>query len=281
MTLAQLRQRPTRPFTEIKNEAVEHALAGRWQQAADLNAEAIQIAPEDVESHNRLAKALIELGRYNEARSAAETALRLRPDNNIARRHMERLSQLTSSSVVKKSGTERAPRKVQFIADRARATVTELERTAPPNVLAAVSPGDSLTLEPQGSRMAVLTEEGEYLGTLEVHIAQRLRKLIDGGNRYDVTAAKISTQEMGILVSETYRSPAQANIVSFPPSLQKSTVDFDLDDERPELLDDGSAGSGHEDEEETPVSAPNEQLRAILNGEIGEGVAVDDDDMEM
>ena len=45
-------------------EAIALALASRWQDAAVLNRELIDEFPRDVEAHNRLGKALSELGQY-------------------------------------------------------------------------------------------------------------------------------------------------------------------------------------------------------------------------
>ncbi len=50
--------------------AIQLALRGRWDEAAELNRSIIGAFPTDVEAYNRLGKALTELGRYGEARAA-------------------------------------------------------------------------------------------------------------------------------------------------------------------------------------------------------------------
>lgn len=273
-----------RAFGEVEEEAIEHALAGRWEQAASANAEAVRIAPGHVQSHNRRARALIELGRFAEARAAAETAIRLKPGHAIATRHLERIDRLQAAGEVRKlNGATPFARPAAFIADRARSTVTALRNPALPDVLAAVSPGEPLALSVAGNRVNVTTADGRVLGNLEVRLAQHLRRLIDGGNRYEVAAAKISHRAVAVVVRESHRCPAQANVVSFPPALQKYSAvraETDLDDEAYELLDRGpDEGQDSDDEEDLPWPERDTavRLRAILSEDSSDDEAVPDD----
>src|SRR5579884_4465370 len=76
------------------DRAINLAMQNRWAEAADLNRELIQEFPKDVDAHNRLGKALMELGRYREARDAYAEALRLDPMNSIAQKNLARLEKL-------------------------------------------------------------------------------------------------------------------------------------------------------------------------------------------
>jgi tetratricopeptide (TPR) repeat protein len=262
----QPKETPSRPFGEVKDEAVAAALAGRWQEAVELNREAIETSPEDAGSYNRLATALIELGRFGQAREAAEKALELAPGNRIAQKHVDRLSQLNGrvASAPSASGARVATR---FITDSAKATVSELTHTADQRVLATVSPGQVLFHRDNGPRMDLHTRAGERIGTLEVRIAQRLRKLFEGGNEYEFTVAKLSPAGIAVLVAETKCAPGMSSIVSFPPALQKTTADFDLDDEPLEDEDDGLEVMEHEDEEMAmPEAERSERLKSIMSG---------------
>ena len=173
-----------RTFDEVRDEAIQFALSGQWQQAADCNHEALTMVPDDVESYNRLAKASIELSKLSDAEAAARTALTLAPDNRIARRHLDRIGRLGGSNTPVRLKSAPRQTSAHFISDSAKSTVTELVKQVTAEVLATVSPGDTLNIEPQGPRMSVLTPEGTRLGDLEPRIASRLAKLIEGGNRY-------------------------------------------------------------------------------------------------
>lgn len=272
-----------RAFGEVEEEAIEHALAGRWEQAATANAEAVRLAPGHVPSHNRRARALIELGRLAEARAAAQTAVQINPGHAIARRHLERIDRLLETGrVLDFNGATPAARPSAFIADRVRSIVTALRNLALPDVLASVSPGEMLVLSAAGTRVNVMTAGGRVLGSLEVRLARHLRRLVGGGNRYEVTAVKVCASAVAVVVTESHRSPSQANIVSFPLALQKSSAmrpETGLEDDPYELHDRGR-GEGHDDDDEgipRPESENTVRLRAMLNGDYsGDGAVLDD-----
>ena len=48
-------------------EVVDLALKGQWELAVDVNRVILEVFPEDVEAWNRLGKAFLELGSYDEA----------------------------------------------------------------------------------------------------------------------------------------------------------------------------------------------------------------------
>lgn len=272
---------PSETFGEIKLAAVTAALAGNWQEAADLNHQAIELLPDDSSSFNRLATALIELGRFSEAKKAAERALILDPDNKIARRHVERLSRLDGvvAAAPVTSGSRAA---AKFITDSAKATVTELVNPADARVLATVSPGQELQFSDNGVRIELHTRAGERIGSLEVHIAQRIRKLCEKGNRYEFSVAKLSDTSIAVLVAETHGAPGMTSVVSFPPSLQKSVNDIDLDDELLEDSDEGLEIVEHDDEDMiTPVAEQTERLKSIMSGQNGGAYDVEDEGLSI
>ena len=110
------------------------------------------------------------------------------------------------------------------------------------------------------------TGNGEYVGTLEVRIATRLRKLIGGGNQYEILASRISEAGVFVVARETKRSPEQAQIASFPSYLQKKIGDFDIDD--PMAINDEFVMEVDMDEV-APQPAENEAMKSIMRGEFG------------
>ena len=53
------------------NQAISLATEGRWDEAAKVNQELLDVIPNDVESLNRMGKALSETGRYSAARKSS------------------------------------------------------------------------------------------------------------------------------------------------------------------------------------------------------------------
>src|SRR5205814_6163999 len=77
-------------------QAISLAMKNRWDEAAQLNREILDIFPNEVDAYNRLGKALTELGRYAEARDAYAQAVKLDPLNGIAAKNLQRLGKLAT-----------------------------------------------------------------------------------------------------------------------------------------------------------------------------------------
>src|SRR5918999_955278 len=76
------------------DKAIQLATQNRWEEAAELNRQILELFPNDVDTFNRLGKALLELGRYGEAREAYEQASQLAPSSTIAQKNLQRLAKL-------------------------------------------------------------------------------------------------------------------------------------------------------------------------------------------
>ena len=80
-----------RSFKMIEQEAIAHALEGRWEEAIEVNLTGIEFDDANVGCHNRLAKAYLELSKYRDARASLKAALAIDPNNRVATRQMARL----------------------------------------------------------------------------------------------------------------------------------------------------------------------------------------------
>jgi tetratricopeptide (TPR) repeat protein len=200
----------------MSREAISLALDGNWERAIEVNRNLLDLFDDDVESMNRLGKALMEIGRYNEAGQILEHLTRIAPYNSIAKRNMARLNRLAEtpapSKQIRKTGGE--PR--LFIEESGKSGTTILLRPAAAAVVAHIAPGDFISLFRDKHIMSVSTREEEYLGQIEPRLSRRLIRLLDGGNQYE--AAIISANERGIciIIRETYCSPTLRDVCSFP-----------------------------------------------------------------
>jgi tetratricopeptide (TPR) repeat protein len=75
-------------------EAIDLAMRAKWHEAVDVNQQLIQLFPDDVDSHNRLGRAYLELGKYSASREAYRRAQEIDPYNAIAARNLRRLNDL-------------------------------------------------------------------------------------------------------------------------------------------------------------------------------------------
>ncbi len=255
-----------RSFKKIEQEAIAHALAGRWLEAVEVNLEGIDFDDENVGCHNRLAKAYLELSRYKDARTSLKAALAIDPTNRVATRQLSRLSTLDRRGIIRRTSGGTATSSALFISDPAVATISELKNVANAEVLAAISPGDKFKFDVSDAIVVITTARGERIGTLEVRIATRLRKMIAGGNKYEVLAAKITDSVVVVVVRETKRSPNQARIASFPSYLQKKIGDFDIDE--PMGISDELRMEDDMDEM-APQPVENESMKSFMRGDFG------------
>jgi len=196
-------------------EAVDLAMQARWQEAVDVNKEIIESFPQDVDTYNRLGRAFMELGQYTEARKSYGRAAELDPYNAIAARNLRRLNDLKESgSIIVETDTVE-PR--HFLEEIGKAGVVTLIDLVPKEKRAMMVAGDKVHLKVDGSSLKVENSRGEYMGKVEPRYAQRLIRLIVGGNQYSASVVKSTMDMMTVIIRETYQHPSQAGKLSFPP----------------------------------------------------------------
>ena len=230
---------------ERTKQAISLAMESKWQEAAAVNREILAEVPENVEAHNRLGKALSELGRYSEAREAFQQVLRLQPSNTIAKKNLERIQALQDTTP-RASGQGVPPH--FFIEETGKTGMTALIDPAPKEVIAKTVAGETVHLDQQEHKLLVRNTSGEYLGTVEPKLGLRLLRLIRGGNRYEAAVAGINEQGVRLIIKEVYQHPSQSGRLSFPARGQ--------DGFRPYIWE----GARLEGEEETTADEAEEWL---------------------
>lgn len=202
-------------------EAIALAMESRWEEAAEANRNIIEIFPNDVDTFNRLGRALMEMGEYAQAREAYQSALGLDPNNSIAKKNLERLSLLKEEQLPPKRDQHKVAPHL-FIEETSKAGVVSLVDVASREKLAKLAAGDQVQLKINGQRLEVEDSHGEYIGRVEPRHALRLVKLMKGGNKY-VSAIASSNDTPKVIISEVYQHPSQAGHLPFPV---KNVKDF-------------------------------------------------------
>ena len=241
MTLADRNREKVR--RDRAKKAVALAMRSSWDDAVAMNRAIVKEFPDDLEAHNRLGKALSELGRNKEAKEAFQKALEISPHNGIARKNLDRLMSIGDQDAPRsQSGADAAPR--VFIEESGKATTTSLISLASPGTLLKLAPGHRLSLEIENRRVKVLSAGGEYVGSVDPKLTARLLRLVRGGNQYEAAVTSASAQELTLIVRETYKHPSQAGIVSFPSRaganyhvvVSGSVLGYGEDEPRPDAL---------------------------------------------
>ena len=196
--------------------AIQMAMENRWEEAVTVNRAILVLFPNDIDSFNRLGKALMELGRYNEAKKAYKKALELDLTNQIARKNLERLNVLAKTRLPQAETSQVDPR--LFIEEMGKTAVTNLQQTAK-EMLTKLNAGERVELRPKGKALAVETPGGEFVGTVEPKLAHRLLKFLQGGNQYTAAITSLTKDECRVIIKETYQHPSQAGRPSFPTAV--------------------------------------------------------------
>ncbi|MBX5491893.1 MAG: tetratricopeptide repeat protein [Chloroflexi bacterium] len=259
------RQRAKRQKIE---KAINLAMLSRWSEAAELNRELIKDYPNEPEAYNRLGKALMELGRYREARDAYAEALRVDPMNTIAQKNLAKLTKLVEDEEAGTAVTlTTGPVDPSlFIEETGKTAQTSLVDLAPADVRAPLNPGDVVTLEVQGNSVRVLGPNNEYLGRLEPKLGQRVLRLLELGNQYTATVTAADDTTLRIIIRETYRAPAMGDRPSFPTAAEAfraytrdTVIRYDTEEEEEEAYEEAEVEPDIAAEAELDLETPLEE----------------------
>lgn len=214
---------PSKPKSVYVDEAVQLAAEAQWDEAIELNKFMIETFGPDEACHNRIGKALTELGRLDEAKAAYDRALELNPMNLVARKNAQKLENLMKAHQGVRAGAVKVDMNL-FVEEMGKTTTTNL-RSTDDDVCSKVAPGDVAELRVEGDGIEVDTVRGVRIGSLEAKLARRLLKFVQGGNRYQAGVIACDGGVVRVIVREVYQDPTFAGKPSFPIT-RKRDVEF-------------------------------------------------------
>lgn len=198
--------------------AIQLAMQSKWHEAVEVNQSLIDEFGGDPETYNRLGKACTETGRFDDARAAYGSALKLDPTNTIARKNLERLAKVGAGPGEQPAAAAKVDPRL-FIEETGKTAHTSLINVPGAEVLARVTAGDQVNLRVAGRTIDVVTAQGERIGSLDTKLGLRLINLMAGGNRYTAAVTSVDDQHVRVILRETYQHPDQVGKVSFPTNL--------------------------------------------------------------
>ncbi len=261
MTQTQSAEEKARLKKQWTDLAIQQALASQWEGAVVTNKNILNLFPSEAEAYNRLGKAYSELGQYSEARQAYSQTLKYSPNNTIAKKNLDRLSQLQEEPVQIHTGAERIDPRL-FIEETGKTGMTDLINIAPPSVLAKVGVGDKVQLHVNGHTLLVRNAAGEDIGQVEPRLANRLINFMEGGNRYAAAILAMENGQVRLIIREEYQHPTMFGKVSFPSQgggdtirayIKDSMLRYDREDEEGLDNEDEYYDGGDETEEMTEI----------------------------
>ena len=201
---------------KLAQEAIALAVEGRWEEAVAANKTLVERFPDDVAAYNRLGRAYIELGSFDQAEEAYRKTLEVDPGNSIASKNIERLKAWATVGSLE-ADRARTLGKDFFAATAGKTGVVGVTGIVAAERLEALEAGVAVVLRRLGQQVLVEDDQGTVLGELEPKHGIRLARLMQGGNTYSATL--LSTGEAGpqLLVKESYQHPSMVGQASFPP----------------------------------------------------------------
>ncbi len=207
----------------LKNQAIQTALEGNWQEAITINKSLIHEDPQDIDALNRLALAYTILGKPREAKSTYQKVLAIDPLNPIALRNLKRLKD-KGLNLIRRNHNGCINNK--FLEEPGKTKVVELVNIAQPKVVEALGAGQSLDLCIK--RLKIFALEGkQYIGVLPDDIARRLIKFIKSGCKYDAYVKSANQHRVTIFIKELKKTgrykdqPSFAAVTDSPLALDK------------------------------------------------------------
>jgi len=208
-----------KPRALYAEEAIQLALESNWQEAVSVNRTILEKHGPDEDAHNRLGKALSELGRLEEALESYGETLKLNPMNVIAQKNQRKLSAMLEQPA-RVEGVTGSVDVDLFAEEPGKSSLTVLSRPSG-GVLVQVAPGDPVELAPVGGVLHAATTRGVALGDVEAKISRRLIPLMETGNRYMAAVARVEDERIEIMIREILQSPENSRKSSFPISRGK------------------------------------------------------------
>lgn len=190
-------------------------MQSRWSDAVEANEAILDDFPDNLEAYNRLGKALTEIGRIRDAKTAFGHSVELSPHNPIARKNLDRLQQLDDTEPV--DMIHGCAVGDTFIEEIGKTTVTVLVNLAKPKVLLKEAPGRPVQLQSEGGVLKAIGLGGALLGQIEPRLTVRLLRLMKGGNMYEAAVRSVEEEALLLIVREVYKHPSQSGAMSFPP----------------------------------------------------------------
>jgi tetratricopeptide (TPR) repeat protein len=247
-----------KPRSQYADDAVQLAIAGKWDDAVKLNRLIIDSFGADEETQNRLGKALSELGKLKDAKASYEAALKLNPMNSIAKKNAARINALLHQKEGLKVGGTRVDLNL-FVEEMGKTVITIVESVPGADICSKVAAGDVAELRADGDGIVAETSRGVRLGSLEAKLARRLIKFMRGGNRYQAGVTSCENNTVKLIVRETYQDPKFAGKPSFPMR-RKREVEF-----RPYTKESLLA-------REVEVFAEDEDEESVVEAPVGEDI---------
>lgn len=200
---------------DLAQTAISFALAGKWDEAVSINKKILKGNSKDLDALNRLAHAYSELGDIIKAKKIAKSVIKIDPLNTIAIKSLNKWKGAKSNSNFLGSETHLAH---DFLEEPGKTKVVGLIRLGDKTLIANIDPGNEIALVCHPHKVSVTLASGKYIGSLPDDLANRLKKLVKGGNIYQTLVKSVELDKVTVFIKEISRGEKFKDIPSFSPT---------------------------------------------------------------
>lgn len=197
----------------LKSQAITAALAQHWEEAVTLNTELLQLNENDIETLNRIGFAYLKLGKITEAKKAFQKVISLDTYNPIAKRNLQKLATIKASDILREQTGKISPS--QFLEEPGVTKIVQCVNVAPLQTVCTVSAGQEVIMKIKNHAIEIRTTSGLHLGQLPDDIAFKMQKLLEAGNKYQVSVKATGKNLLTVIIREIERSAILSNQPSF------------------------------------------------------------------
>lgn len=205
---------------QLENQAVNAAIAYNWQSAIDLNKKVIKLDKKNLSAYLRLGFATLQLQNYDESINYYRKALKIQPNNNVAKENIDRITILKSRSTKKNKKAFISLDPNLFLEIPGKTKSVSLVNLGQKNILAQLSIGQEVFLKARKRKVEVRTKYNEYTGNLPDDLSRRLLVFLKAKSKYRAFIKEAILSKITIFISEEKKGTKVHHYLSFPQNIQ-------------------------------------------------------------
>jgi len=219
---------------QLENQAVNAAVNFDWKLAIDINKRLVKLDKKNLAAYLRLGFASLQLQKFNEAIKFYRKALKIQPNNNVAKENLERIKilRLKTPKKNKKSIIYLDPN--LFLEITGKTKSVSLVNLGQKNLLALVSVGQEVILKIKKRKVEVRSKYNEYIGSLPDDLSRRLLIFLKAKSKYRVYIKEANLSRITVFICEEKKGKKVQQYLSFPQNIQAQIEEMQVEKESDE-----------------------------------------------
>lgn len=197
----------------LKDQAIQHAIDCKWEEAIETNKKILAENPQDIDTLNRLGFAYMQKGEQENAKEYFEKVLEKDETNPIASKNLKRLESFNKND----NGTNGISLKFKtFIEESGKTKTVSLINLADKKTISGMQPGQQVYLKAKRSKIFIQSDNDTYLGMLPQDVGGRLVEYLAEGNEYEAFLKAVDDKDVKVFIRECHRCKKLEQVPSFP-----------------------------------------------------------------